>query len=127
MTSPTSESPLTRIAAALPAVSLAMLLAAGLASTLHAVGTGRLALWSGPVTQSGFLNGQTMQGIADALARAPQPPVAADAARAANWLLLNDLGSQVRPGCPDWLFLAVALAPYGSAAGNMAQRTAMVA
>ena len=112
MTSPTSESPLTRIAAALPAVSLAMLLAAGLASTLHAVGTGRLALWSGPVTQSGFLNGQTMRSIADALARAPQPRVAADAARAANWLLLNDLGPQVRQGCPDWLFLAEELAPH---------------
>ena len=127
MTSPTSESPVTRIAAALPAVSLAMLLAAGLASTLHAVGTGRLALWSGPVTQSGFLNGQTMQGIADALARAPQPRVAADAARAANWLLLNDLGPQVRQGCPDWLFLAEELAPHEGAAGNMAQRAAMVA
>ncbi len=58
---------------------------------------------------------------------APQPRVAADAARAANWLLLNDLGPQVRQGCPDWLFLAEELAPHEGAAGNMAQRAAMVA
>lgn len=119
--------PATRIVAALPALSLAMVLAAGLASTLHAVGSGRLELLSGPVTRAAFLDGQTMRGIADALARAPQPRLAADAARAANWLLLRDLGPQVRQGCPGWLFLADELTPHEGAADHMAQRAAMVA
>lgn len=115
-----------RVAAALPALSLAMVLAAGLASTLHAVGTGRLELLNDSVTGAAFLEGQTMRNIADALARAPQPLAAADVARAANWLLLHDLGPQVRQGCPDWLFLAEELSPHEGAANNMAQRAAMV-
>lgn len=123
-----SDSPTIGIVAALPALSLAIVLAAGLASTLYAVGAGRLELLSEPVTRTAaFLDGQTMRSIADALARAPQPRVAADAARAANWLLLRDLGPQVRQGCPDWLFLADELTPHEGAADHMAQRAAMVA
>lgn len=127
MTRTSPASPAAHITAALPAVSLALVLATGLASTLYAVGSGRLELLSSPVTGSAFLDGQTMRGIADALARAPQPRAAADLARAANWLLLRDLGPQVRQGCPDWLFLAEELTPHEGAADHMAQRAAMVA
>lgn len=113
--------------AALAGASLLVVLAAGLASTLYAVGTDRLDLLPAPVTRAAFTEGQTTRGIADALTRAPQPRVAAEAARAANWLLLHDLGPQVRQGCPDWLFLAEELTPHENAVSSLRQRAAVVA
>lgn len=123
-TSPlTTQRPATpRTSTALAAASLVLVLAAGLASSLYAVGTGQLTLPGIPVTRAAFLDGQITRGIADALPRAPQPRMAAEAVRAANWRLLRDLGPQVRQGCPDWLFLAEELTPHEDAATSLRRR-----
>ncbi len=63
-----------------------------------------------------------MQDVAHALAQAPLPRLAAQAARAGNWWLWDDLGPQVRQGCPGWLFLADELAPQEDAAQHLQQR-----
>ncbi|KAF1050040.1 alginate O-acetyltransferase AlgX-related protein [Xylophilus sp.] len=116
-----------RAATAAAGVVLLLTLAAGLAGTAWAVATGQLDLLPAPVTREAFLDGRTTRGVADALGQAPPARIAADAERAAGWLLLRDLGPQVRQGCPGWLFLAEELMPHPDGETHARRRAEVVA
>ncbi|PYE78230.1 alginate O-acetyltransferase complex protein AlgJ [Xylophilus ampelinus] len=66
-----------------------------------------------------------MRGISSALALAPQARVAAKAERIASWIVLGDLGPQVRQGCRGWLFLAEEFAVRSGAEEAVRQRVAL--
>ncbi len=107
-------------------VALLLFLAAGCASTLWAVATGRLDLQPKPVTPAAVVEGMAMRDMAAALARAPVAAGAAALERQASWLVLRDLGPQVREGCPGWLFLADELRPHPQGDAALAARAQAV-
>ena len=110
----------------LAATVLLLLLALGLASTVYSIATARFQLLGAPVTWQAFVQGQTMRAMADALAEAPSARAAAQAVRAANWWVLDDLGPQVRQGCPGWLFLTEELMPREDGAYHLMRRAQVV-
>lgn len=73
-----------------------------------------------------ILDGTASNAIADDLAKTSLPQQAAKLQRAANWLVLGDLGPKVRQGCDDWLFLADELATHANADANSKTRAERV-
>ena len=112
----------------LAGIAMALILGLGLFSSLSGLfGPGGRALTSrftlaewadgrASAALSRHLNGTLIGG--EALAQT---------ARAANWLLLGDLGNQVRQGCAGWLFLREELDLHANADAARAQRAVMVA
>ncbi|XAH23239.1 cell division protein FtsQ [Xylophilus sp. GW821-FHT01B05] len=111
-----------RAAARVAGMALLLFLCGGLGSTFYAVVAKGLDLLPAGLTRAAFLDGATMRGIADALAKAPPARAAADAERGASWVLMRDLGPQVRQGCPGWLFLAEELVPHPGADAHLQAR-----
>ncbi|MES2188247.1 MAG: cell division protein FtsQ [Pseudomonadota bacterium] len=111
-----------RMSARAAGVALLLFLFLGLGSTVYAIVFQGLDLLPQGLTRAAFLDGATMRSMADALAKAPQARVAAEAERGTSWVLSGDLGPQVRQGCPGWLFLAEELAPHADGAAHAAAR-----
>lgn len=72
------------------------------------------------------LNGTASRDVAADLAQTSLPIAAAKLQRAANWLLLGDLGPKVRQGCPDWLFLTDEFIVHPNYVANSLARAATV-
>lgn len=113
-------------AARISGASLMLLLAAGLISTVVAVFANGLDLLADGVTRPAFLQGETMRGIASALAKAPSARTAAQLEREGSFMVMRDLGPQVREGCRGWLFLAEELAPQSDANAHLEARAQAV-
>ena len=124
---PPIEAPHARsLAARASGAVLLLFLAAGLVSTLVAVGTDKLDLLPHPLTGEAFLDGASMRDMAAALADAPMPRTAATSEREVSWLTIGDLGPRVRTGCTGWLFLADELVPRPDAERNLRTRAQAV-
>jgi alginate O-acetyltransferase complex protein AlgJ len=116
-----------RMSARAAGVALLLFLFIGLGSTVCAIVFQGLDLLPQGLSRAAFLDGATMRSMADALARAPQARVAAEAERGSSWVLAGDLGPQVRQGCPGWLFLAEEMAPHADAAAHLQARADVAA
>ena len=109
----------TRLAAtawgALAATGMILLMLAGFILNLHLLFSSDTR--TGPATHSmmQLLDGTASNDIAAELADTALAEGAASLQRAANWLVLGDLGPKVREGCPGWLFLAEELAVHPDA------------
>ncbi len=73
-----------------------------------------------------LLDGTASNDIAGELADTALAEGAAHLQRAANWLVLGDLGPKVRQGCTGWLFLAEELAVHPEATRASAARLEQV-
>jgi len=89
----------------LPAYALFGLLGVGLISCGALLLSGKVEMLPPNLTPDDVMHGDVTHKIAKQLSKAWLPEQAADLERAASWLLLNDTGTRVRVGCPDWLFL----------------------
>lgn len=114
------------VAAWLSGAALVLFMATGLVSTMVAVGTSRLDLLPDAITRQAFLSGDTMRGIASALAKAPQAKLAARLEREGSYLAIRDFGPQVRQGCNGWLFLTQEIAPQTDGVAHLAARAQVV-
>ncbi|WP_353742654.1 cell division protein FtsQ [Pseudomonas fluorescens] len=99
------DDPATR-SSRLAGVALLIFLVVGLLSTGRLIVSGQISLLPDKVLATQILDGDITHRIAKELSNAHFPTTLAELERGASWLLLRDTGPRVRPGCPDWLFLA---------------------
>ena len=86
-------------------ICFSLFLIGGIVTTGYALVSQNLNLIPKETSWSTFLNGDVSSGIAKSLANAPFPDNAAKFERGLSWLITHDLGSRVREGKSDWLFL----------------------
>ena len=98
----------------------------GLLSNGYSVVKGKFDVLSRPLDWSEFVHGKLMADLATDLAKAPLPDEIARLERGVSWLITKDLGSRVRQGERDWLFLVDELTPHTSGAANAQARAADV-
>ncbi len=111
-----------RVTSPLAGAGLALFMGAGLLSNAYSVFVQDHQLLPEQVDWHGFIDGKVTSAIARNMAQAPLPSEMAKVQRAAGWLLMDDLGRQVRQGCPGWLFLTEELTPHAHGASHAQQR-----
>lgn len=102
-------------------------LIAGAASVAWSVSDGRINLSASAWRLPEVMSGESAVQLAKELTKTPFPTGLADAERAGTWLLTGSLGSRVRRGCEDWLFLEDELVVHHGAAKNVQARLDAVA
>ena len=116
----------TRLAAtaggALAALGMILLMMAGLLLNMQQLLSAEARAGAAPHSLTQMLDGTASRDIAAELAQTTLAENAARLQRAANWLILNDLGPKVREGCTGWLFLAEELSVHPGAAMASAAR-----
>lgn len=123
---PVPPSAITLRLSPLAGVVLLLFLVVGLLCAGWAMLSGKIDLLPPKVSWDDIRHGAVTHRIAKELAGVPFAEQAAQLERGASWLLLNDTGSRVRQGCPDWLFLADELKLHPSAARNAQARAVKV-
>ncbi|KPU61189.1 putative cellulose acetylase subunit [Pseudomonas fluorescens] len=103
---PTQPDDLATRSSRLAGVALLIFLFVGLLSTGSLIISGQISLSADKVLAPQFFDGDITHRIARELSNAQLPTTFAELERGVSWLLLGDTGPRVRPGCPDWLFLA---------------------
>jgi alginate O-acetyltransferase complex protein AlgJ len=103
---PTQPDDLATRSSRLAGVALLIFLVVGLLSSGRLILSGQISLLPDKMLTTQILDGDITHRIAKELSNAHFPTTLAELERGASWLLLSDTGSRVRPGCPDWLFLA---------------------
>lgn len=103
---PTQPDDLATRSSRLAGVALLIFLFVGLLSTGSLIVSGQISLSADKVLAPQFFDGDITHRIARELSNAQLPTTFAELERGVSWLLLGDTGPRVRPGCPDWLFLA---------------------
>ena len=103
---PTQPDDLATRSSRLAGVALLIFLVVGLLSSGRLIVSGQISLLPDKVPATQILDGDITHRIAKELSNAQLPTTFAELERGASWLLLRDTGPRVRPGCPDWLFLA---------------------
>ncbi len=101
---------------------LLIALAAGAASAVWSMATGRGEADAAGWTREDFMQGDVARDLAGRLAGAAVPRTLADAERAVSWLVAGSLGPRVRQGCGQWLFLADELEVHPGGAQNARKR-----
>ena len=102
----------------LAGVALLIFLFVGLLSSGSLIVSGQISLSADKVQAPQFFDGDITHRIAKELSNAQLPTTFAELERGVSWLLLGDTGPRVRPGCPDWLFLADELKVHHHAQRN---------
>jgi len=115
---PTPPSALAVRASPLAGVIFTLFLALGALSCVWLMIKGSIEFVPKVVTPDMLLHGEITHRFAKTLSDAPLPKQAADLERGGSWLMVGDLGSRVREGCPDWLFLSDELRLNRNAAVN---------
>jgi alginate O-acetyltransferase complex protein AlgJ len=111
----------------LPGIALLAILFVGLMSSLYALALKRAELPAKDVTWSALAGGDTTAAIGNFLQKAnPLGDALVTTDRVAAWLTVGDLGSRVRRGCGDWLFLIDELMLHPGRAANFARHVAIV-
>ena len=111
----------------LPGVALLAILLIGLASSLYTLVVKHAELPAEALTWSAAANGETTAAVAHFLQEAnplADPLVTVD--RVTAYLATGDLGTRVRRGCGNWLFLTDELALNPDRTANAAKRVRMV-
>jgi len=111
----------------LPGAALLAILLVGLASSLYTLFFKSGELARDTVSWPGLANGETTSGIAHLLQKENPlggPLVTTD--RVVAWLAAGDLGTQVRRGCDNWLFLTDELVLHADRAENLARHVRFV-
>jgi alginate O-acetyltransferase complex protein AlgJ len=111
----------------LPGIALLAILVVGLASSLYALFFKSSELPAGTVSWSRLAGGETTAGVSHFLQKAnplADPLVTFD--RVTSYLATGDLGSRVRRGCGDWLFLADELTLHRDRAASAARHVQIV-
>ncbi|MGE4124951.1 MAG: cell division protein FtsQ [Pusillimonas sp.] len=96
---------------AIAAAGMALLMLIGFVLNLDRLFDNSIELSASKNNLSHMLDGTASRDFAEDLEKVTLPVEAARLQRAANWLLLGDLGPKVREGCTDWLFLTDELMP----------------
>ncbi|WP_412548632.1 alginate O-acetyltransferase AlgX-related protein [Pseudomonas sp. MWU13-2105] len=115
---PTPPSALAMRASPLAGLVFTLFLALGALSCVWLMIKGSIEFVPKVVTPDILLHGEITHRFAKTLSDAPLPKQAADLERGGSWLIDGDLGSRVREGCPDWLFLSDELRLNRNAAAN---------
>jgi alginate O-acetyltransferase complex protein AlgJ len=111
----------------LPGMALLAILFVGLMSSLYALAFKRAELPAEDVSWSGLASGDTTVALANFLQKEnPLADALVTTDRVAAYLTTGDLGSRVRRGCGDWLFLIDELALHPDRAANFARHVAIV-
>lgn len=113
-----------RLLRAIPAAVLAGLMGYGLYAAV-AKGVGALAVQD--LAPASLLDGEHRKALSATLTSTDYADAAARLGREADWLVMRDLGPQVRQGCPGWLFLADEFRQHRDAAVHSAQRAGALA
>ena len=111
----------------LPGIALLAILAIGLVSSLYALLFKESDLPAGTVSWSQLAGGETAASVAHFLQKAnplENPLVTFD--RVTSYLLTGDLGSRVKRGCDNWLFLTDELILHPGRAASMARHVEIV-
>jgi alginate O-acetyltransferase complex protein AlgJ len=111
----------------LPGVALLAILLIGLACSLYTLVFKRADLPAGAVSWSGLAGGEATAAVSNFLQHAnplESPLVAID--RVTAYLATGDLGSRVRRGCDNWLYLTDELTLHPDRAANAAKRLRMI-
>jgi alginate O-acetyltransferase complex protein AlgJ len=111
----------------LPGIALLAILVIGLASSLYALFFKNAELPADTVSWSRVAGGETTAAIAHFLQKAnplEDPLVTFD--RVTSYLVTGDLGTRVRRGCGNWLFLTDELMLHPERAANAAQHVQIV-
>src|SRR5580704_7964958 len=108
-------------------VTLLAILFVGLMSSLYTLAFKRAELPAKDVSWSGLASGDTTVAVANFLQKDnPLADALVTTDRVTAYLTIGDLGSRVRRGCGDWLFLTDELALHPGRAANFAQHVAIV-
>jgi alginate O-acetyltransferase complex protein AlgJ len=125
---PTARTTLLRIRPQmLPGIALLAILAIGLASSLYVLLFNESDLPAGTVSWSRLADGETTAAVSHFLQKAnplEQPLVTFD--RVSSYLLTGDLGTRVKRGCDNWLFLTDELALHSDRAASLARHVEIV-
>jgi alginate O-acetyltransferase complex protein AlgJ len=111
----------------LPGVALLAILLIGLASSVYTLATRRGDLPAQDVTWSAIAKGDAANAVSRVLQQAnplEDPLVTFD--RVVAWVTVGDLGTRVRRGCGNWLFLTDELVLHPDRAANAARRIKMI-
>jgi alginate O-acetyltransferase complex protein AlgJ len=84
---------------------LLLFMLCGLLGNIFFILSGNLSLQGNKENWSAFINGDLTEQINISLSKAAIPVLAAQIERNASWIVLSDLGTRVREGKRDWLFL----------------------
>jgi alginate O-acetyltransferase complex protein AlgJ len=106
----------------LPGIALLAILAIGLASSLYVLLFKESDLPAGTVSWSRLADGETTAAVSHFLQKAnplESPLVTFD--RVSSYLLTGDLGTRVKRGCDNWLFLMDELALHPDRAASLAR------
>jgi alginate O-acetyltransferase complex protein AlgJ len=110
------------ISANIVGIFFALFLTAGFLTTLVALSIDRLTLLPPSTNWTSFVKGEMAQKIVIALREAPLPKTLANAERGVSWLLAGDLGSRVRQGEANWLYLNDELVVNKNSSANQQMR-----
>ncbi len=111
----------------LPGLVLIAVLAAGLVTSAMTLLSDKGADWWNDVSWSKLERGETTAALAATLKdNLPGGHYLVTADRVSSYLLFHDLGTRVRPGCDNWLFLADELVVYPDAEDHLLTRAKMV-
>jgi alginate O-acetyltransferase complex protein AlgJ len=123
---PAQSSELIAPASKVSGIFFVVFLAAGFASCLWLLLSGKVEMLPPKLTLDDALHGDVTHKIAKQLSKATLPEQAANLERGASWLLLHDTGPRVRTGCPGWLFLTDEMRINRHASGNAETKAGVV-
>ncbi|HUA56217.1 MAG TPA: hypothetical protein VMB81_28800 [Candidatus Sulfotelmatobacter sp.] len=111
----------------LPGIALLAILLVGLATSLYTLLVKRAELPATDLSLSAAASGKTMAAVADLLQHAnPLEDKLVTVDRVTAYLATGDLGTRVRRGCDNWLFLTDELVLHRDRAANAAAHLKMV-
>ncbi|MDE1174082.1 MAG: hypothetical protein PW790_10495 [Parvibaculaceae bacterium] len=111
----------------LPGLVLTAVLVAGLVTSVMTLLSDKGADWWDDVSWGKLESGETTAALAATLKdNLPGGHYLVTADRVSAYLLFHDLGTRVRPGCDNWLFLADELMVYPDAEAHLMVRARMV-
>lgn len=108
----------------LPAIIIILCMAAGGLLSVRALTSKPVEAWQ---TRSAWLSGAAERAVAAQLDEYwSSQPAAVLPRRVVDWMVLGDLGPQVRAGCSGWLFLTEEVAAHPEAEQSLQRRANMV-
>lgn len=102
---PQPPSELARRLSPVAGVTLAAFMGIGLLACGLLMASGKVQWLPARVDRDALLHGEVTHALAKQLSGTFFAQQAANLERGASWLLFQDTGPRVRPGCPGWLFL----------------------
>lgn len=111
----------------LPGIILVATMVAGLATSIMTLSSDKGAEWWDTVSASSLISGQATEALAAMLKNnLPGGKYLVIADRVSAYRLFDDLGTRVRPGCENWLFLTDEFQVHRDGEENLATRAKMV-